>query len=264
MEKLGFNMRALRKTFEEHGVDTSQPLENREDRIKRDNQRFTALLKKQHARELETQSLYPNNHRIAFKFSDWKPALQPNEKQARELGTRCFRYAQQLSKKPIDLFLTGTPGVGKTSLALAMLDMAQQQGLTTLFISTIMLRSLYDNRFNDEVIKRQLEHVKDAMKRVDVLVLDDFGTEGGSVNRIEKDGYTGAHQTMQGDIYDVANARWDFDNDRPGKTTIITSNNVWDDLVRIYDPKTISRLIPQDPKYTIAFIQMKDVRGVEV
>ena len=66
---------------------------------------------------------------------------------------------------------------------------------------------------------------------------------------------------MQGDIYDVANARWDFDTDRPGKTTIITSNNVWDDLIRIYDPKTISRLIPQDPKYTIAFIQMKDVRG---
>ena len=53
MEKLGFNMRALRKMFEEHGVDTSQPLENREDRIKRDNQRFTALLKKQQARELE-------------------------------------------------------------------------------------------------------------------------------------------------------------------------------------------------------------------
>ena len=47
MQKLGFNMRALRKTFEEHGVDTSKPLEKREERIKRDNQRFTALLKKQ-------------------------------------------------------------------------------------------------------------------------------------------------------------------------------------------------------------------------
>lgn len=261
MEKLSFNMTALKKAFEEHGVDTSQPIEDRDQRVTRDNQRFTKMLRKQQAQELGTQSLYPNNHEINFTFKDWKPALQPNERQAREIGTRCFRYAQHLSNTPIDLFMTGKPGVGKTSLALAMIDMARQQGLSTLFISTIMLRSMYDHYYSDDVIKRRLEHIKDAMKRVDVLVLDDFGTEGGSINRIEKDDYTGAHQIMQGDIYDVANARWDFENDRPARTTIITSNNVWDDLIKVYDPKTISRLIPRNQKYTIAFFKMTDVRG---
>lgn len=261
MQKLGFNMRALRKTFEEHGVDTSKPLEKREERIKRDNQRFTALLKKQQSQELETQSLYPNNSPVTFKFSDWKPQMQPNEQQAREIGTRCFRYAQQLSKKPINLFLNGGPGVGKTSLALAMIDMAKQEGLSTLFISTAMLRALYDNSFGDEVIKRRLFHIKYAMKKVDVLVLDDFGTEGGSISRIEKEGYTGTHQTMQRDIYEVANDRWDFDNHCPGKTTIITSNNLRSDFKRIYDPKTISRIIPEEnSQYAIPFLDMQDVR----
>ena len=262
MQKLGFDMQALKKTFEEHGVDTSQPLEDRDERVQRDNQRFTAMLRQQQTKELETQSLYPNGNPIEFTFSDWKPALQQDKQQARAIGVKCFKFAKRFDR-PFELFMTGAPGVGKTSLALAMIDFAKQQGYSTLFVSTIILRSMYMRMYHDEVIKRHLEHVVDAMKRIDVLVLDDFGTEGGSVNRVEQDGYTGAHQDMQRDMYDVANARWDADNNRPGKTTIITSNNIVDDLVKIYDPKTISRLIPEDPEYTIAFFKMNDVRGVK-
>lgn len=260
MEKLSFDLKALRKAFEAHGVDTNQPLEDRDKRVEADNKRFTALLRQQQKKELETQSLYPDGRKIEFTFKDWKPALQQDKQQAREIGVRCFNLAKRFDK-PFDLFMTGTPGVGKTSLALAMLDSAKQQGLSTLFISTIILRSMYMQMYHDEVIKQRLTHIVDAMKKIDVLVLDDFGTEGGSVSRVEQDGYTGAHQDMQRDMYGIANARWDADHNCPAKTTIITSNNVVDELTKIYDPKTISRLIPVDSKYTIAFFKMNDVRG---
>lgn len=263
MKKLGFNMKALKKVFEAHGVNTSQPLGDREARIKADNQRFTQMLREQQTKELETHSLYPNGHPISFSFTDWKPALQHDEQQARAIGTKCFRLAKRFDK-PFELFMTGAPGVGKTSLALAMLDTAKQQGRSILFISTIVLRGMYLQMYKDEVIKQRLWSVVGAMKKADVLVLDDFGTEGGSVSKVEQDGYTGAHQDMQRDMYDIANARWDAEHNQPAKTTIITSNNITEDLVKIYDPKTISRLISTDPKYTIAFIKMNDVRGVEV
>lgn len=263
MEKLGFNMKALKKAFEAHGVDTSQPLGDREARVKADNQRFTQMLREQQTKEIETQSLYPNGHPISFAFTDWKPALQHDEQQARAIGTKCFCLAKRFDK-PFELFMTGAPGVGKTSLALAMLDTAKQQGRSALFISTIVLRGMYLQMYQDEVIKQRLWNVVGAMKKADVLVLDDFGTEGGSVSKVEQNGYTGAHQDMQRDMYDIANARWDAKHNQPAKTTIITSNNITEDLVKIYDPKTISRLISTDPKYTIAFIKMNDVRGVEV
>nr|DAQ57409.1 MAG TPA: replicative helicase [Caudoviricetes sp.] len=261
MQKLGFNMQALRKAFEEHGVDTSQPIEDRDAREERYVKKYTAILRKEQAKIIEAQSLYPNDQELTFKFSDWKPALQPDEQQAREIGTKCFRLAKQLSSKPFDLLLTGTPGVGKTSLALAIMDTAKQQGLSTMFVSTIRLRNMYMHRYRDEVIDTNLWATVNAMKRADVLVLDDFGTEGGSLNKVEQDGYVGAHQDMQKDMQDIANARWNDKKNQPGKTTIITSNNVEDELSKIYDPKTISRLIPRNPKYTIAFFKMTDVRG---
>lgn len=263
MEKLHFDMDALRKSFEEHGVDTSQPIGDRDERVELDNQRFTRMLRKQQARAIETESLYPNDHKIGFKFEDWKPALQPDKQRARAIGVKCFNFAKRFDK-PFELFMVGAPGVGKTSLALAMLSSAKQQGFSTLFISTIMLRGMYIQMYHDEVIKQRLWNVVGAMKKADVLVLDDFGTEGGSVNKVEQDGYTGAHQDMQRDMYDVANARWDAEHNRPAKTTIVTSNNILEDLVKIYDPKTISRLIPNDPEYTVAFLKMKDVRGANV
>ncbi|PWT42933.1 DNA replication protein, partial [Limosilactobacillus reuteri] len=78
-----------------------------------------------------------------------------------------------------NVMLMGKPGTGKTSLALAMLDAVHKKNKTTMFVSTMAFSLLLKKSFNDKNAKFQVEKVSSAMKRADVLLLDDFGTEGG-------------------------------------------------------------------------------------
>nr|DAX90287.1 MAG TPA: replicative helicase [Caudoviricetes sp.] len=254
-----------RKIFEAHGVDTSQRLpsdhkeflEQREQRLQRDAKQQQALYNRQKAKVYQNYSLWPNDVPMHFTFRQWKPALQKDQALARQIGMQALTLARQLNQKPFNVFMNGLPGVGKTSLALAMLDSAKQQGLSTMFVSTTILQSLYRQSFQDDLVKEQVHNTVRAMKEVDVLVLDDFGTEGGSL----KD-KSHVHQDMQRGMYEVANARFDDQHRRPKGHTIITTNNFEEELNQIYDPKVISRLVPRQSEYRIGFNGMNDVRGV--
>ena len=257
-----------RKIFEAHGVDTSQKLPadrkeflaQRDQRLKRDAKQQQAMYDRQKAQVYQAYSLWPNEVPMHFTFSQWKPALQQDQVLARKIGMQALGLARQLSQKPFNVFMNGLPGVGKTSLALAMLDAAKQQGLSTMFVSTTILQTLYRESFNDETLQERLRNTVRAMKEVDVLVLDDFGTEGGSLKKLEYG--SKVHSYMQQAMYEVANARFDDQHRRPRGHTIITTNNFEEELNQIYDPKVISRLIPRQPEYRIGFNGMNDVRGV--
>jgi DNA replication protein DnaC len=98
------------------------------------------------------------------------------------------------------------------------------------------------------------------MREVDVLLLDDFGTEGGMkvdnvVRPVRKD--------MQDFMYRVANVRIDFDKNKVEKPTIITTNNLQEDIDRMYNQKAVSRLYPKSKEHRIAFNKMGDVRNVD-
>lgn len=255
----------LRKIFAKHGIDTSviESQEEREARQKRDAAAMYQQYQQQQRQAYPHFSLWPNDEPLYFEFADWKPALQDNAQQARQIGLKAFNLANQLSDKEFNVLFYGQPGVGKTSLALAMIAEAKKQGLTTMFVSTEVLHGLYGYKYEDSQIAKKITSVIHFMKSADVLVLDDFGTEGGSTSKIKSPGYAGTHQDMQRDMYQVANARWNAASDRPKRHTIITTNNTVRELRRVYDPKTISRFVPQQKDYQIGFGSLRDVRGME-
>lgn len=205
------------------------------------------------------RSLWPTGIPIEFTFKDWDPSKQANEQAARAIGNRAWKLATQLEQQSFNVVLLGSPGTGKTSLALAMaIKINQDSGKSYSFISTSELKRIYDSRFEMGDLRQKISDTLRAMKEVSVLVLDDFGTEGGLVSRINEPGYKGVRSDMQDGIYQVANARY-----QAHMTTIITTNNTNQELIRMYDPKIISRLITKQKEHRIAFNGMEDVRAKE-
>lgn len=216
-------------------------------------------------REEKAQFYYANSvwpgDKLHFAFKQWDPSKQPDSQLAREIGKQAFVYAEQLKTNQFNVILLGDPGVGKTSLAMAMLDTLQQSGKSIMFVSTAELSGMISDQYDYQDIKFKLHKIEKSMKKVDVLLLDDFGTEGGQVEGkarvVRKD--------MQDFIYRVANARCKFDSNTAGHITIITTNNNQQEINTMYDGKIVSRLFPKPGKrsHRITFNKMGDVRNVD-
>ena len=96
-----------------------------------------------------------------------------------------------------------------------------------------------------------------AMKRVYVLLLVDFGTEGGMKKDLRP-----VRKNMQDALYSVANARLAVDKKtgKRTKSTIVTTNNSPQQLLAMYNDKLISRLIPKEQEQIVLFDGLEDVR----
>ena len=86
----------------------------------------------------------------------------------------CRRYAAAFSPKSPNLMFTGSAGLGKTHLALAVADAVLNRGFDVLYTSAAALaaqlgREHFDYDNNDPWL--------DACKEADLLILDDLGTE---------------------------------------------------------------------------------------
>lgn len=239
-------------------IPTADEYYQREQEISR---RWTKQMKAQKDLFYLEKSLWPAGIPISFTFGDWKPEKQPNQERAREIGNQAFLIAKEVTEKgAFNATLLGSPGTGKTSLALAMADkLKKDHDWSWMFVSTPELKTLVEAQFNDYEIKNKIDYTKKAMTEVNVLILDDFGTEGGLVTRIKEPGYKGAHASLQQLMYVVANSRYN----QPEKMTIITTNNTNQELNRIYDPKIVSRLVTQKKVHRITFNDMADVRAME-
>lgn len=213
---------------------------------------------------------------IEFNFSDWKPNERQNTEKARKLGNKAFALAKELQVKAFNVVMSGNAGVGKTSLALAMLYQLKDTGKRVMFISTSELMHLVSEQYSYRDRAKELEDVKRAMCECDVLLLDDFGAEGGSIKKITSGDFTGVRRDMQSLIYDVANARYEGTREeqkiaskagkklsKPLRSTIVTTNNRTGELELIYDERTISRLISRKPEHRLAFNDMEDMRPKE-
>ena len=218
------------------------------------------------------QSLWSGQTPITFDFNSWDSFRQINKHFAEKMK----QNAQQLAKlmltpddKPFNVMLEGSPGTGKTSLAIAMIDYIRHHGyrwgyikhpdgsadkyrryVDVFFLATDeMLELVYHSMGSDSQARNRLQHVVKLAKMADVLVLDDFGTEGGMKGTIRP-----VHKTMQELMYDINNARFGK------KFTIVTTNNTVDELQTMYNVKLISRLIPSNPKHIIDFNGLTDFR----
>lgn len=213
---------------------------------------------------------------IEFNFSDWKPNERQNTDKAKKLGNKAFVLAKELQTKAFNVVMSGDAGVGKTSLALAMLYQLKDAGKRVMFVSTSELMHLVSEQYSYRDRAKELEDVKRAMCECDVLLLDDFGAEGGSIKKITSGDFTGVRRDMQSLIYDVANARYEGTwreqktavkagkkLPKPVRSTIVTTNNQTGELELIYDKRTVSRLISKNPEHRLAFNDMEDMRPKE-
>lgn len=275
LKKVEFNFNP--QLFERAGVDVHNPKlkEKVEERNELMDRKFENELKHKQADATWSKSLWASGE-IKFTFNDWKPDQHANQAKARSLGNKAYKLARAMEHGHLNVIMSGNAGVGKTSLALAMLDMLQKAGKTVLFVSTVALSQLMSDQYEYKDRKQQLHYLTRAMKTCDVLLLDDLGADGGNVEKVMGKGYTGTRKDLQTLLFEIVNTRYEGTKKeqriadenhvkliKPVHQTIVTTNNLTDELIRIYGERTISRLVTRDPNHRLAFNDMEDMRTKE-
>lgn len=148
--------------------------------------------------------------------------------------------------------LYGQPGAGKSHLAMAMMQEIHKQrpAQTMAFINISRLFSKIQNSFDDPSEYWTKETALKTMTSVDLLCIDDLGTES-SMGRSGQE----ATKWAQHIIYDVLE-----NQDR----IIITTNLSERDLKRVYDAKIFSRIFANSQNTRFDFTGISDKRLVGV
>lgn len=169
-----------------------------------------------------------------FDLGYYAPAFRPTMGKVVE---SCRRYVQDFSPQSKNLLFTGTPGLGKTHLSLAIAEGVARAGQLVMYVSAPHLM--------DQLELGKFKKDEDALEfremvfGCDLLVVDDLGTE--MVTR-----YT------QSEVYDLVNTR--LNTSRP---TIINTNLDMKQIERTYTSRVYSRIAG-----TYAAVQFKgrDIR----
>ncbi|QBL97943.1 DNA replication protein [Exiguobacterium phage vB_EauM-23] len=167
--------------------------------------------------------------------------------------------------EPLNVWLVGKAGRGKSHLAMSALDKINEfgrtkidkafhedgnfegEGFSCLFVSVDKMLQLIRGSFSDKESKYTEDRCIDMCTRAGVLVLDDLGAESGAIEEDER-----ANKFVHRVLYAIANGRMD-------KATIITTNLKAEQRAALYDEKLISRLYSN--KAELLFIESPDMRA---
>ena len=139
----------------------------------------------------------------------------------------CYRYARNFGPKSGSLFLTGTPGLGKTFLSACIAREVSERGFSVVYDTATHVFSQFEtNKFRRGGEEEQEEAAADVKRYLncDLLIVDDLGTEL-------------VTPFVQDVLYQLINSRMVSD-----KKTIISSNLTEGEIRKRYSPQIASRL----------------------
>ena len=149
--------------------------------------------------------------------------MSPRENMEDLVFPVCLNYARLFGKNSVrNLYLYGTPGLGKTFLSACIARVVSDSGHSVVYDTAGNVFA----RFEDQKFARDAE-ARDETRRYlncDLLILDDLGCELTT-------------QFTQTALYSLVNSRL-----VAGRHTIISSNLSMDQVARRYSPQIASRL----------------------
>ena len=168
-------------------------------------------------------------------------------------AARKIAYQYLEADTHFNALFTGLPGRGKSHLALSILKAVNEnakQPMSCLFVSVNEMMRLIKDSFNYGDSKYSEQNMVDLLGSVDLLVLDDLGSES-SFKRESRE----ASEFVQNVLFGVLNRR---------NRTIVTTNLNSVELSAIYNPKLISRIYKGIKGHIIKFTDATpDRRGIE-
>jgi DNA replication protein DnaC len=184
--------------------------------------------------------------------ANFKNYIPDSEESAHALAAaRQFAFEYLDKEKKFNTIFTGVPGVGKSHLAMAMLQAINENFKpygSCLFVSVNDLMRLIKDSISNSESKYTEVNMVNLLSKVDVLVLDDLGSES-SFKRENRE----ASEYTQQVLFGILNAR---------QRTIITTNLNSSELENIYNPKIISRIYKGVEGHIIKFTKStKDKRS---
>ncbi|WP_223804768.1 ATP-binding protein [Lactococcus protaetiae] len=195
-------------------------------------------------RVLKSQSLVGKKSLWYARFDTFKVKTTPEQSVLNEAQRIAREYIQG---GIFNTVFVGGAGRGKSHLAMAILqevnEAMKDKKFSCLFVNISELVREIKNSWNYSDKKTEEERLSTLMRNVDLLVIDDLGTE----STFSKD-----NSWVQGIIYNIYNAR--------EGNTIITSNFTGQEMKNKYDDKIVSRIMEGSKNSVIKFEAISDKR----
>ncbi len=169
-----------------------------------------------------------------------------NAKQAKKMNgvyADCKRWAENLDKaQKRVVFLMGSVGVGKTTLAFSVANKAIDNGNAVYYTTAYDLSTmLIDNQFNRLQNPEKYENMLDS----DLLIIDDLGSEPQNVLAIEN-------------LFAILDSRIN-----KNAKTMICTNLTLEQFSKRYGERSLSRLTSIAFAYVPSFISGDDLRKIK-
>lgn len=199
--------------------------------------------------DLRRVSLVDNASEYNHTFDNFKAVQGSKEWQMKEAARKLAGKYFKDRTAQFNSIMYGTPGEGKTHLAMAMLNAVNQFSdppQKCLFINVTSLFLAIRDSFDNPLERWTEKYAVKTLSNADLLVIDDLGSESAmSAKKGE------ASQFVQRVLYQVTNRQ---------KRIIITTNLTMSELRQAYNAKLVSRLLAGSKGKQLDFSGIQDKR----